>query len=70
MPTLASVFAIEPFRIGGQEAFGRELSIQLGRHGWDSLLCFLKEPPPQVRRYLELPNVRIESVARMEEFHQ
>lgn len=62
MNTVVSVFGIEPIRIGGVEAYARELSVQLGERGWLSVLCFLKEPPEPVRRYLELPNVRIEVI--------
>jgi glycosyltransferase involved in cell wall biosynthesis len=60
--TVVSVFGIEPARIGGAEAYARELSIQLGKHGWNSVLCFLTEPPEAVRSYLQLPNVRIEVI--------
>jgi len=62
MRTVLSVFGIEPARIGGAEAYARELSVQLGERGWQSVLCFLKEPPESVRAYLELPNVRIEVI--------
>jgi glycosyltransferase involved in cell wall biosynthesis len=57
MPTLVSVFGVEPRRIGGTEMFARELSAQLGEQGWQSVLCFLTEPEGDVRRFLELPNV-------------
>lgn len=60
--TVVSVFGIEPCRIGGVEAYARELSVQLGERGWLSVLCFLKEPPESVRSYLQLPNVRIEVI--------
>lgn len=63
MKTVVSVFGIEPARIGGAEAYARELSVQLGERGWQSVLCFLKKPPESVRAYLELPNVRIEVIA-------
>ncbi|HXU09646.1 MAG TPA: glycosyltransferase family 4 protein [Blastocatellia bacterium] len=62
MKTVVSVFGIEPARIGGAEAYARELSVQLGERGWQSVLCFLKEPPESVRAYLELPNVSIEVI--------
>ena len=62
MKTVVSVFGIEPIRIGGAEAYARELSVQLGELGWLSVLCFLKAPPEPVRRYLDLPNVRIEVI--------
>src|SRR5215831_4316373 len=60
MPTIVSVFGVEPIRIGGTETFAPELSIQLGGLGWDCVLCFLDEPPVEVQRFLALPNVRIE----------
>src|ERR1044072_4001712 len=60
MNTVVSVFGVEPRRIGGNEKFARELSLQLGQHGWRSVLCFLTEPPADVREYLSLPNVTIE----------
>ncbi len=56
-PTLMSVFGVAPLRIGGTETFARELSLQLGERGWKSLLCFLSEPAPEVRRFLDLPNI-------------
>jgi len=60
MPTVVSVFGVEPFRIGGTETYARELSLQLERHGWQSVLCFLTAPPDEVLRFLDLPNVTIE----------
>jgi glycosyltransferase involved in cell wall biosynthesis len=60
MPTVVSVFGVKPFRIGGTETFARELSLQLHERGRQSVLCFLKEPPEQVRRFLSLPNVTLE----------
>ena len=60
MNTVVSVFGVEPRRIGGNENFARELSLQLGQHGWRSVLCFLTEPPADVREYLSLPNVHVE----------
>lgn len=62
MNTVVSVFGIEPSRIGGVEAYARELSLQLGERGWKSVLCFLKPPPESVRSYLQLPNVHIEVI--------
>jgi glycosyltransferase involved in cell wall biosynthesis len=59
MPTLVSVFGVEPRRIGGTETFARELSLQLGRCGWKSVLCFLSEPTEEVRRFLDLPNTSL-----------
>ncbi|MDQ1637754.1 MAG: L-malate glycosyltransferase [Pyrinomonadaceae bacterium] len=59
MPTLVSVFGIEPRRIGGTETFARELSLQLGERGWKSVLLFLSEPTAEVRRFLDLPNTSL-----------
>ncbi len=59
MPTLVSIFGVEPRRIGGTETFARELSLQLGARGWQSVLCFLSEPTEEVRRFLELPNISL-----------
>jgi glycosyltransferase involved in cell wall biosynthesis len=56
------VFGFDPYRIGAGEIYARELSSQLGALGWSSVLCFLKPPPEDVRRFLELPNVSIEVV--------
>ena len=44
MPTVVSVFGVQPLRIGGTETFARELSVQLGRRGWQSVLCFESKP--------------------------
>ena len=60
MPSVVSVFGVTPFRIGGTETFARELSLQLHARGQQSVLCFLKEPPEEVRRFLSLPNVTLE----------
>jgi glycosyltransferase involved in cell wall biosynthesis len=63
MPTLVSVFGVEPRRIGGTETFARELSLQLGERGWKSVLCFLSEPTEDVRRFLDLPNISLDVYA-------
>ena len=60
--TVLSAFCVDPFRIGGNEVFCRELSLQLGRRGWRSTLCFLAEPPEAVRRFLDLPNVTLDTI--------
>ena len=60
MLTVMSVFGVEPFRIGGTETFARELSLQLDQAGWQSVLCFQSEPPAEVRRFLDLANVKFE----------
>jgi glycosyltransferase involved in cell wall biosynthesis len=54
-----SVFDLSPRRIGGVETMARELSRQLGNHGWQSVLCFKAEPAGPVREFLSLPNVTI-----------
>ncbi len=61
MPTLVSVFGVAPQRIGGTETFARELSVQLGARGWQSALCFLSHPTEEVRRFLDLPNITLET---------
>jgi len=60
MGTVVSVFGVEPFRIGGAETYARELSVQLEKLGWRSVVCFLSEPPDEVRKFLTLPNVTVE----------
>jgi glycosyltransferase involved in cell wall biosynthesis len=62
MGTVVSLFGVKPFRIGGAETYARELSAQLGQLGWKSVLCYLSEPPEEVRKFLTLPNVTIEVV--------
>ena len=62
MKTVLSVFGINPFRIGGQEAFARELSIQLSQRGWKSVVCFSGRPVQVVRDYLDHPSLTLEVV--------
>lgn len=61
-PTVVSVFDVQPRFIGGTETYARELSVQLGRRGWQSALCFAAAPTKDVERFLDLPNVSIEVV--------
>lgn len=63
MSTLVSVFGVEPSRIGGTETFARELSLQLKKLGWNSVLCFLSEPSEPVKNFLSLPNTSFEVLA-------
>jgi len=56
-PRVLSIFDLDPFRVGSNEAFARELSRQLGQLGWESILCFIADPPRGVREFLQLPNV-------------
>jgi glycosyltransferase involved in cell wall biosynthesis len=59
-PAVVSVFDVEPRFIGGTETYARELSLQLGRQGWRSVLCFVTPPTDEIARFLDLPNVSIE----------
>src|SRR4029077_9134288 len=59
-PSIVSVFDVEPRFIGGTRTYARELSRQLGRQGWRSVLCFVTPPTEEARRFLDLPNVSIE----------
>ena len=63
MPTLVSIFEVEPIRIGGTEMLARELSCQLAERGWKSVLCFQSEPTEEVGRFLDLPNVSLQVYA-------
>ena len=54
-----SIFDLTPWRISGIEMFARELSRQLGVHGWESILCFPKAPTQEAERFLALPNVTL-----------
>ena len=69
MPTVVSVFGVQPMRIGGTETFARELSVQLGQKGWKSVLCFETEPPSDVADFLRLPNVSIEVLQNPTDFN-
>jgi glycosyltransferase involved in cell wall biosynthesis len=60
MGTLLSLFGIVPNKLGSQEAYARELSLQLAGHGWRSVLCFEAPPSEAVARHLDLPNVCLE----------
>jgi glycosyltransferase involved in cell wall biosynthesis len=60
VPALVSVFDVQPRFLGGTETYARELSLQLGRQGWRSVLCFVTPPTEEIARFLDLPNVSIE----------
>jgi glycosyltransferase involved in cell wall biosynthesis len=60
MGTLLSLFGITPNKVGSQEAYARELSLQLAQHGWRSILCFEGAPSEAVGRSFALPNVSLE----------
>jgi len=59
---VVSLLGLSSRYVGGSESYLRELSWQLGENGWQSIICFLSEPPEVVRRYLDLPNVSIEVI--------
>jgi glycosyltransferase involved in cell wall biosynthesis len=59
-PAVMSVFDVQPRFIGGTETYARELSLQLDRQGWRSVLCFVTPPTEEIARFLDLPNVSIE----------
>ena len=63
MKCVVSFFGVEPIRIGGTETYARELSLQLNKHGWHSVLCFLTPPSDELREFLSLPNVSLEIFA-------
>lgn len=62
MNTVVSLLGLAPRYVGGSETYARELSRQLGLHGWKSIICFLETPPESVRQHLALPNVSIEVI--------
>ena len=59
--TVLSIIGVVPKRVGGVEMFARELSIQLGAAGWQSVFCFLGKPVDSVRDFLDLPGVTLEA---------
>ena len=60
--TVLTVLGLEPKKIGGLEAYARELSLQLGEQGWRSVLCFLSPPPKELLGYFDLPHVIVETM--------
>lgn len=60
-PPVLSLLHIHPVRIDGTAMFARALSIQLGAHGFRSVLCFPSAPVPAVHDFLAAPNVTIEA---------
>jgi glycosyltransferase involved in cell wall biosynthesis len=57
--------ALEANRIGGIESFARELAVQLGRKGWDLIVCYENEAQGIVREFLLEPgNVSLEVMPR------
>jgi len=60
--TVLSVFALTATRAGGIQLYAREVSAQLARIGWKSLLVFSTPPAGAARDLFELPNTRVEVV--------
>jgi glycosyltransferase involved in cell wall biosynthesis len=60
MKTVISVLGLWPRYIGGSEIYLRELSRQLNEISWRSVICFERDPSPEVRQYLSAPNTTIE----------
>jgi len=67
MTTVLSLFGVIPNKFGSQEAYARELSLQLQERGWRSVLCFEALPPETVARQFELANVCLEVLDKPEE---
>lgn len=61
--TVLSVIGVDPIRIGAAEIWFRELSDQLERVGYRSILCFSTAPSPSIRRFLDAPNVTLDVLA-------
>jgi len=59
MKTVLTILGLSSRFVGGSETYARELSEQLAKEGWQSVICFLDEPPEQVRQYLLMSNVSI-----------
>ena len=58
--TVVSVIGLDPVKISAAEIWFRELSEQLGFHGFQSVLCYLNAPPEPIRQFLQAPNVNLE----------
>jgi glycosyltransferase involved in cell wall biosynthesis len=60
--TVVSIFDHHAVSVAGMETYARELSVQLGRLGWRSVLAFASRPSDEVRRFLDLPNTELHVV--------
>ena len=60
--TVVSIFDHHAVSVAGMETYGRELSSQLDRFGWRSVLVFASRPSDEVRRYLKGPNIELRAV--------
>src|SRR5262245_21688450 len=67
MGTVLSIFALTPKKLGSQEVFAHELSLQLAERGWRSVLSFEAAPPDDVADYLAVPNASLEIIECPEE---
>src|SRR5579875_889768 len=65
-PCLMFVLGMTSTKIGGMEKFLRALCLQMGAAGWHTVLCFDGEPSAQLKEFLELPFVSLESVPHQE----
>ncbi len=57
--TVISIFDHHAVSVAGMETYARELSLQLGRCGWRSVLVFASRPSDEVRRFLDLPKTEL-----------
>ncbi len=60
--TVLFLYQLRPRRIGGIETMIREMSAQLAKLQWNSVICFRTEPTESVRQFLDLPNICLENV--------
>jgi glycosyltransferase involved in cell wall biosynthesis len=63
-PVAVFIFGINSRRVGGLEIHTREVASRLAEHGWEAVLCFDRQPSPEVRQYLSLPNVTWEELPK------
>jgi glycosyltransferase involved in cell wall biosynthesis len=62
--TVVSIFDHHAVSVAGMETYSRELSLQLDRLGWRSVLVFASKASEEVRRYLDLPNTEVYALER------
>jgi glycosyltransferase involved in cell wall biosynthesis len=60
--TVVSIFDHHAVSVAGMETYARELSVQLDRMGWRSILVFASRPSDEARRFLDLPNTELRAV--------
>jgi glycosyltransferase involved in cell wall biosynthesis len=65
-PRLMFVIGMRSTKIGGMEKFLRLLAVEMGAAGWETVLCFDGEPSAQLKEYLQLPFLTLESVAEQD----